>query len=350
VPSVPLRVLTAVVLVTACACTGTASTKGSGAVVARGADGRPICPLTGQPFAQGVDPDRPTVAVKIENSPEARPQGGLGAADIVYEEPVEGGLSWLVALFQCGEPDLAGPVRNAHPADAAILAAHTPAVFAHAGATGAAAGALQAVTSVQQADGAVGGDAFQRLADRPVPHNLFVSVPKLRALAKQRRAPQPWVSFEAPAPAASEAEPQDPGGAATVRPRSAPSVQFTQGPSSVRWTWDVATSRYVRQLVSGPLTDTSTKPVGVANVVFLWVTVTDSDTRDAFGSAIPILTLTGQGDALVLRNGVEQSGRWVRKSPSDPPSLVDRKGHPMALTAGHTWIHLVATDTPVFVR
>ncbi|MGH2689152.1 MAG: DUF3048 C-terminal domain-containing protein, partial [Actinomycetota bacterium] len=122
------------------------------------------------------------------------------------------------------------------------------------------------------------------------------------------------------------------------------------GPATIRWAWDEGAGAYVRRLDEGPLTDTQGKPVAVANVVFLWVPVTESDARDAFGSRTPLLTLTGEGDALVLRNGTEQSGRWSRQAEGDPPALVDRNGDPILLTPGTTWIHLVATDTPVFVR
>ena len=36
----------------------------------------PVCPLTGTPAPHGSIPDRPVLAVKIENLPEARPQLG----------------------------------------------------------------------------------------------------------------------------------------------------------------------------------------------------------------------------------------------------------------------------------
>ena len=45
------------------------------------------CPLTGVD-PPGKVPDRPALAVKVENLPEARPQVGLSWADIVYEQPV----------------------------------------------------------------------------------------------------------------------------------------------------------------------------------------------------------------------------------------------------------------------
>src|SRR5262245_43113346 len=46
----------------------------------------PVCPLTGVTLTQGAVPNRPALAVKVENLPEARPQTGLDSADIVYEE------------------------------------------------------------------------------------------------------------------------------------------------------------------------------------------------------------------------------------------------------------------------
>jgi len=40
------------------------------------------------------------LVVKIDNVAAARPQTGLGAADVVYVEPVEGGLTRIAAASQ----------------------------------------------------------------------------------------------------------------------------------------------------------------------------------------------------------------------------------------------------------
>jgi Protein of unknown function (DUF3048) N-terminal domain/Protein of unknown function (DUF3048) C-terminal domain len=336
----------AMVVLTASACSGAGTARTS--VVGQSQGGEPVCPLTGKPFARGVDANRPAVAVKVENSPEARPQSGLNAADLVYEEPVEGGLAWFVAVFHCSDAALVGPVRSAHPADAAILATHTPAVFAHDGATPAVSGDLKALQGLRQVDARLSADAFQRVDGRAVPHNLYVSMPKLRALAKSGTAPRPWVTFRAPEPADKPKE--TPSASPSGRPTSGTSVQFTQGAASIRWTWDKAAGAYVRIQGSAPFSDSDGRPVTVHNVVFLWVTVTESETRDAAGNRTPILALTGRGEALVLHGGTEHSGRWVRQSLSEPPDLVDRKGRRMALAPGNSWIHLLPIDMPVFVR
>src|SRR4029453_15318981 len=76
------------------------------------------CPLTGQVRGGGKEaPTRPVLAVKIENAPESRPQAGLEHAEVVYEEPVEGGLTRFIALYQCRSATRLGPVRSARLTD-----------------------------------------------------------------------------------------------------------------------------------------------------------------------------------------------------------------------------------------
>src|SRR5918994_7333194 len=71
----------------------------------------PVCLLTGED--PEADLPRPAVAVKIENSPQSRPQAGLGEADVVFEEVVEGGVTRFAAIYHCGSTKKVGPVRSA---------------------------------------------------------------------------------------------------------------------------------------------------------------------------------------------------------------------------------------------
>jgi hypothetical protein len=73
-------------------------------------------PLTGLPAPAG-----PVLAVKIDNVAAARPQLGLDAADIVYVEPVEAGLTRLAAVYSSRLPDAVGPVRSARESDLELL-------------------------------------------------------------------------------------------------------------------------------------------------------------------------------------------------------------------------------------
>jgi Protein of unknown function (DUF3048) N-terminal domain len=58
-------------------------------------------------------PARPALGIKIGNYPNDRPSSGLNNANIVFEEPVEGAITRLVAVFQCQSAALVGDLRSA---------------------------------------------------------------------------------------------------------------------------------------------------------------------------------------------------------------------------------------------
>ena len=78
-------------------------------------------------------PQRPAMAVKIDNYPAGRPQSGLDKADIVFEEPVEGGITRYAAVFQCQNVALIGPARSARNIDIGILGQLGTPLAAHVG-------------------------------------------------------------------------------------------------------------------------------------------------------------------------------------------------------------------------
>jgi len=93
----------------------------------------PTCPLTGTPAPGGSVPARPALAVKIGNYTGDRPSAGLNQTDVVFEEPVEGTYTRLVAVFQCQEAALVGDLRSAREPDVAILSQLSDPLFVHAG-------------------------------------------------------------------------------------------------------------------------------------------------------------------------------------------------------------------------
>src|SRR5215831_818836 len=78
------------------------------------------------PPAATPAPTPPPIAaplvVQVENSPDARPQSGLGAADIVYEYETEGGISRFSTIFFSAPPASVrvGPIRSAREATVKI--------------------------------------------------------------------------------------------------------------------------------------------------------------------------------------------------------------------------------------
>src|ERR1019366_2820568 len=76
-----------------------------------------LAPLTGRPDPTRSTKRRSALTIKIENTPEARPQYGIEKADVVYEEICEGGITRLAAIFNSNLPTKVGPVRSVRRTD-----------------------------------------------------------------------------------------------------------------------------------------------------------------------------------------------------------------------------------------
>ncbi|MBQ1471424.1 MAG: DUF3048 domain-containing protein, partial [Eubacterium sp.] len=119
-----------VFLMTSCSSAGTEQTEeptsktetsGEKTTAAEG-DAEVVNPLTG--IAKGFDKNalkRRTVAIVVENTPDARPQWGMDdkkyAPDIILEGEVEGGITrtlWFYADYK-KVPKIIGPMRSARP-------------------------------------------------------------------------------------------------------------------------------------------------------------------------------------------------------------------------------------------
>src|SRR6266536_5748426 len=81
----------------------------------------PVCPLTGLPPKGGTVPNRPALAVKVENIPAVRPQTGLSYADVIYEEPVEGGITRFIVIYPCRDATRIEPIRSGRLTDPDVL-------------------------------------------------------------------------------------------------------------------------------------------------------------------------------------------------------------------------------------
>jgi hypothetical protein len=81
-------------------------------------------PMTGLPVSgeESADQPYPVLVTKLDNTPSSAPQIGLGKADLVVEELVEGGLTRLAAFYYSRLPAKVGPVRSMRASDIGIVA------------------------------------------------------------------------------------------------------------------------------------------------------------------------------------------------------------------------------------
>jgi hypothetical protein len=325
------------------------ATRHPGQVVAVSAStpGPGKCPLTDQDPPQGISLDRPVLAVKVDGSLAAeRPSGqsGLDAADIVYEEPVEGGLGWFLALFHCGEPTTVGPVREARLEDPDLLAQYGSALYATAGGPAAIMDKVTATAGLINLDSVRHGPAYSRNDLRTAPYNLFADPAKLRA-ARLRSTVKP------PGPPSSQFQFIDTAGQSPAEnPSPKPqSLTFKFG-AQITYKYDPTAASYLRFENGQAHRADSGSQIRVVNVVVMWVKISQTKIVDPAGNASPYPIVVGQGNAMVLNGGVEHDGTWTRGDLSAPISFVDHAGKPIPMMAGNTWIHLIASEEPVYVQ
>lgn len=290
-----------------------------------------LCPLSGVPAPHGKVPDHPAVAVKVENLPAARPQYGLSAADLVYEEPVEGGITRFIVVYQCNQAARIEPVRSSRIVDSLILPQLDHPVFGFAGGIGP---SLRAVDSsgARIVDFTTDPAAFTRDPTRVAPHNLQTSTAALlRAAGNPKGAPRPIFSYSKTPPS---------GVAATAL-----HLDFSYA-ANVWWRWDATTGHYLRFYGTVPATEGGGGQIQAANVVVESVVVTPSPyVEDATGIHENYVGVVGSGPAEVARNGVVITGRWVHPTPAAPTQLLDSAGKLIPLAPGPTWIELLPTTS-----
>lgn len=284
----------------------------------------PQCPLTGLPPARGVDLERPAVAVKVENSPEARPQHGLEKADLVFEEIVEGGITRFMAIYHCGSSRDVGPVRSARYDDAKLARPFTR-ILAYSGSNGIVDEELNKRKMVTLNELNQSSAFFRVPPGTILVHNLFARTEPLR---KDRRA--------------RRVEPPDPDtfefGDLPGRPKKARRVRINFN-ASITIEYRYKRGEW-RRFEDGPFMTNSGHQIAVPNVVVQQVTVNNSKRiTDSAGNPSPKLDLVGRGPALLFRDGRVVRGEWRMKN--DRLRYRARRGGPMVFARGPIWIELV---------
>jgi hypothetical protein len=289
----------------------------------------PTYPLTGRPAADGAKAARAAVAVKIDNIAEARPQAGIGAADVVYEEFTEG-ITRFIVVFQSGDAPVLGPVRSVRPADPVIT---TPlgGVLAFSGGSPAAVALAAAapLTLVTEGDTAV----MYRRPGRSAPHNLYTSTDGLFSRAREGSGPPPRL-------AAFLQE-----GKTFTGPGAQPVARLDVVPApyvTAAYDWDGASGTWLRSTDGRPhlLEGGRIAPTNVI-VQFTPYEVFTADDKVMYPQVL------GDGDAWVFAAGSLVHARWSKPSPESVTTYTDTDGAPVVLPPGQTWIHLVAPGSTV---
>ena len=292
--------------------------------VAAGAEIKATWPLTGLPVTgdQEAAQKHPVMVLKMDNTYASAPQKGLGSADMVVEELVEGGMTRLAAFYYSKIPGQVGPVRSMRASDIGIVSpVHATVVTS---------GAAQ--VTINRIDGAhipwftEGDKGFYRDSSRHAPYNLFTDMSQTVTLATQKQAVRP--------------DDYLPWGDEKDFPQGQPARTLAASFSGGHTTnWTFKAGKYVNENTYAGAGD----EFPADTVLVLRVKVGDAGYRDPAGNPVPETQFTGQGQALIFHGGRLVRGQWSKDSLGAALQLSTKAG-PLTVPAGHTWIELVPQD------
>jgi hypothetical protein len=293
----------------------------------------PTCPLTGLPAPGGKVPQRPVLAVKVGNDPDARPQSGLEDADIVFDTLAEGGITRYIAVYQCGNASDVGPVRSVRWDDWHILQMFGRAdlAFVH--------GIDPDVATVESLPWVCDLDAFAHYSlyttdpNREAPEATYTSTAALWSGCPAGPAPPAIFQFSATPPA-------------TATRMTSAELNYSYD-ADVVWVWSPTHHAFLHfyrengSLV--PDMDDLGQQLQATNVVIEMVTLEYGPYEETPGSTgdVESQTAGSGGVAYVLRDGVIEKGTWSRPTWSDIATLTLADGKTMTLQPGQTWVEYV---------
>jgi hypothetical protein len=284
-------------------------------------------PLTGEKLDSSL-PSHPVYVVKIDNTAASDPQFGLGSADMIVEELVEGGLTRLAAFFYSDLPDKVGPVRSIRASDVGIVKPAAGSIVASGGTKK----VLRLISShdISTVTEIGGSPGFYRDDSTSPPYNLFIKLDDVGS------------SPEASKAAAAPQSPYLPFG---------PADDFagTTPVSSIAATFSGSHTTDWRYTGHGWVEQNSYAQPGddfVADtVVLLRVRIGDAGYLDPAGNPVPKTEFFGTGQAIVVHGESALTCTWSKSDQAGQLELATTDGKPVTVPAGHTWVELVPSKT-----
>ena len=291
-----------------------------GQEIAGGSEFAQTWPLTGLDV-EGDDSSaqtHPVMVTKIDNTSSSAPQLGLGSADLVVEELVEGGTTRLAAFFYSDIPGTVGPVRSMRASDIGIVSP----VDAQVVTSGAAPVTIKRIQGAGITFFGEGAAGFSRAGDRSAPYNLMANLTDLLDAQKPLE----------------EARPDDylPWGSEEDLPKGKKATSIDASFGNHVTTWSYEDGGYVNQNSFAAPDD----QFPTDTVLVLRVEVGDAGYTDPAGNPVPETKLEGTGEALLFHGGEVVKGTWEKNGLEGTISLSTKKGK-LTVPAGHTWIELV---------
>lgn len=264
-------------------------------------------------------------AVMIDNHPEAKPQAGLAEASLVYEIPVEGGLTRFMAIFDASSTAVQiGPVRSAR-LYFEELARGLGSVYAHVGGSPEALEKAKNWKNFKDLNEFYNGSSFWRSKIKAAPHNVFTKIDLLKDVEEKKSwETGQFVSWKYTTDIVPTSTQMIPIPVITY-PAELP----------ITWIYDASIGLYQRKDGKTIKKDLEGNIIHAANVIVLETT---GQVVDDYGRLT--IRTTGKGSVTLYRQGKKMHGVWKRVD-GEHLRFETIEGTDLLLQPGPTWIQVV---------
>lgn len=285
-------------------------------------------PLTGEKLAEGKSADRPhpVLVAKIDNTSNSSPQAGLGKADLVFEEMVEGRMTRLAAFFYSTLPGEVGPIRSMRATDIGIVSP-VDGVLVTSGA------AQDTKNRLDRAGVEFLEEGEKGISRDPSRSGTYSVMADFKTLANAKKAeaarPDDYFTFGTP---------ED-------LPQGKPAKEFDVDFGNHTTSWAFANGTYANKNSFAGQGD----EFAADNVLVIRVKVVDAGYTDMAGNFVPESVFKGKGKAQLFHGGKVVDATWEKDGLSGALTL-QAGGKELKVPAGKTWVELLpAEDADVTV-
>jgi hypothetical protein len=290
----------------------------------------PTSPFTGEVLEDGKT--KPVLVIKVDNTSSALPHEGIDAADIVYVEQVEGGITRLAAVFSSTLPKAVVPIRSARETDAELLTTFGKVPVAFSGAVDSVHRLVQS-SGLQDISQDMGGDGYYRVSGRYAPYNLAGTPSELIKRAKKVQARDIGFRF----------------GALPVGGKPVEEISAAYAGSRVSFDYNAKKNTYGYSLNGEADQVPGKAQVAADTVIVQSVPVGTVSRADGAGTTVPFMKTTGSGKAKVFRDGQMFKVRWTRQGKNAPTQFTTPDGADFPLNVGKVWVVLFPDDRKLVV-
>ena len=324
-------------------------------------DGKMQSYLTGE-WKDAAVAQRRSLAVMIPNNKPAMPQYGLSQASIIYEAPVEGRITRLMAIVEdYDDLDRIGPVRSSRDYYVYEAMAYDS-IYVNWGLAVPFVAPIINTDRIDNVSQAVSGidvpasEAFDRVS-RPGYATEFTGYMFIKGYNKAvdrlgyDKTYEEHGRFVQAFTFADEgyrAEYTDYPDATKIYPGGTSKNSGGYGNANPCFTYNAEDGLYYRSQYSAPQIDEMNgEQLAVSNVVFK---VCYGEVREPADKDYLAFGVHGEGDAYVFTNGKVIKGTWKRNSDYEPNLFFDENGEEIVFNQGKTWLCNIWAEYEEFVQ